>query len=232
MPHFVPPRLAGEADIVGIGGPLTPEALLDAYRQGIFPWPMAGYPLLWFCPTRRAVLDLDCLHISRRLARIRRRCGLRFTFDQAFDAVISACRQAPRPGQNGTWITPEMQRAYQGLHRLGHAHSAEAWDETGTLVGGLYGVCTNGYFSGESMFHHVPNASKLALLFLLDHLAAHGICWLDCQTMTPHTEALGAREISRDEFLDRIAGIRSNSAEFSSDFHFGMVCAGKVDNDD
>jgi len=204
MPHFVPPRLAGNADVVGVGGPLTPETLLDAYRQGIFPWPIPGYPLLWFCPPRRAVLDFDRMHISRRLARIRRRCALTFTIDHAFDAVISACRHTPRPDQDGTWITSEMQRAYGTFHRLNHAHSVEAWDESGTLVGGLYGVSVRGYFSGESMFHAVPNASKLALLFLLDHLAARGLRWLDCQIMTPHMEAFGAREIPRDEFLDRI----------------------------
>ena len=204
MPHFVPPRLAGDADVVGVGGPLTPETLLTAYGQGIFPWPVSGYPLLWFCPTRRAVLDFDRLHIPRRLARLRRRSSLTFTIDAAFDQVIAACRQSPRPGQDGTWITPPMVAAYCALHRLSHAHSAEAWDETGTLVGGLYGVSVGGVFSGESMFHHAPNASKLALLHLVDHLQRRGMGWMDIQMMTPHMAALGASEITRDEFLDRL----------------------------
>ncbi len=204
MPHFISPRDAGESDIVGVGGPLTSEALRVAYAAGIFPWPMTGYPLLWFCPHARAVLDFDRLHIPRRLARIRKITNLSFTRDQAFDEVVAACRRTPRSGQSGTWITLEMLRAYQEFHRLGYAHSVEAWDESGLLVGGVYGVLVNGYFSGESMFHLAPNASKLALLFLIDHLAYLGIRWLDCQMLTPHMVALGAHEISRDEFLDRI----------------------------
>ena len=204
MPHFISPRDAGEADIVGVGGPLTPQLLKDAYAQGIFPWPMTGYPLLWFCPPLRAVLDFDRLHIPRRLVRIRRQTSLTFTTNQAFESVITACRSTPRSGQDGTWITSEMQRAYTELHSLGDAHSFEAWDETGRLVGGIYGVWINGYFSGESMFHFVPNASKLTLLFLIDYLKLQGMQWLDCQMLTPHMVALGAREIPRDEFLDRI----------------------------
>ena len=204
MPYFISPRDAEEADIVGVGGPLTPQLLRDAYTQGIFPWPMTGYPLLWFCPPHRAVLDFDRLHIPRRLIRIRRHTPLAFTMNQAFESVITACRSTPRSGQDGTWITAEMQGAYTELHRLGDAHSFEAWDKSGRLVGGIYGVLMNGYFSGESMFHFVPNASKLTLLFLIDYLALQGIQWLDCQMLTPHMVALGAREIPRNEFLDRI----------------------------
>jgi len=204
MPHFVPPRLAGDAEIVGIGGPLTTDTLLEAYGLGIFPWPISGYPLLWFCPPSRAVLDFDRLHIPRRLARFRRQSTLTFTVDHAFDAVIHACQQTPRPGQDGTWITLPMQQAYQKLHRLGYAHSVEAWDEDEQLVGGIYGVTIGGYFSGESMFHSAPNASKLALLTLVDHLIDCGLNWLDCQVLTPHMAVLGAREIPRDEFLNRL----------------------------
>lgn len=204
MPHFISPRTAGESDIVGIGGPLTPETLRNAYAAGIFPWPMTGCPLLWFCPLARAVLEFDRLHIPRRLARIRKNTKLSFTRDQAFNEVIAACRRTPRSGQSGTWITAEMLRAYQEFHRLGYAHSVETWDESGQLVGGVYGVLVNGYFSGESMFHLAPNASKLALLFLIEHLEHQGIKWLDCQMLTPHMIVLGAHEISRDDFLDRI----------------------------
>jgi len=204
MPYFVPPRLAGDAEVVGVGDDLSVAALYGAYRQGIFPWPIPGYPLLWFCPPRRAVLDFDRLHIPDRLARLRRRTALTFTIDENFDAVIAACRRSPRPGEAGTWITPAMIRAYRSLHLAGHAHSVEVRDEAGALVGGLYGVVAGGVFSGESMFHAVPNASKLALLFLVDHLRARGLGWLDIQMMTPHMAALGAHEVARDEFLDRL----------------------------
>ncbi len=204
MPYFVPPRLAGDAEVVGVGDDLSVRALCDAYSQGIFPWPIPGYPLLWFCPPLRAVLDFDRLHVPERLARLRRRSALTFTIDTAFDAVIAACRQSPRPNQEGTWITPPLLRAYCDLHRAGFAHSVEAWDESGALVGGLYGVAVGGVFSGESMFHHAPNASKLALLFLVDHLRAQGLNWMDIQVMTPHMACLGAHDIPRDEFLDRL----------------------------
>ena len=204
MPYFVPPRLAGDAPVVGVGDDLSVAALRDAYYRGIFPWPIPGYPQLWFCPPQRAVLDFDRLHVPARLARLRRRTALTFTLDRAFDGVIAACRQSPRPNQEGTWITPPMLRAYRALHRAGDAHSVEAWDEAGALVGGLYGVAAGGVFSGESMFHHAPNASKLALLFFLDHLRARGLGWIDIQVMTPHMAALGAHEITRDAFLDRL----------------------------
>ncbi len=216
MPHFVPadsvpsglqvipPRLAGDADVVGVGDDLSPDTLLWAYRHGIFPWPMDGYPLLWFCPPRRAVLDFNALHVSERLTRARRRSDFTYTLDTAFDAVIARCRHSPRPGQPGTWITAAVQSAYRVLHRLGHAHSAEVWDAGGSLVGGLYGVSAGGVFCGESMFHSASNASKFALLFLCEHLQKRGSSWIDIQVMTPHLAALGAREIPRGEFLDRL----------------------------
>lgn len=202
--NFIPPRLAGEAEVVGVGGELTVASLYDAYRQGVFPWPVPGYPLLWFCPPLRAVLDFDKIRVSGRLARLRRNTPLAFTLDTAFDQVIAECRRMPRPEQEGTWITLPMVRAYCDFHRAGYAHSVEAWDEAGNLVGGLYGVCVAGVFSGESMFHSVPNASKLALLFLTDYLQSRGLTWMDIQVMTPHLAALGASEISREEFLDRL----------------------------
>ena len=211
MPYFVPPglqylppRLAGDAEVVAVGDDLSPETLIWAYGQGIFPWPITGYPLLWFCPPLRAVLDFDRLHVPERLARVRRNTKLTFTIDTAFDQVIAACRQSPRPGQAGTWITPPMQAAYRMLHRLGYAHSVEAWNAHAELVGGLYGVSVGGVFCGESMFHRASNASKLALLFLCDHLKARGLGWIDIQVMTPHLAALGAHEIPRTDFLDRL----------------------------
>ncbi len=204
MPRFVPPRQAGDSDIVGVGDDLTTATLLTAYTQGIFPWPITGYPLLWFCPRRRAVLDFDRLHVPERLARLRRRSPLTFTLDRAFSSVIDACQASPRPDQEGTWITPALRRAYVAFHQAGHAHSVEAWDAEGNLAGGLYGVAVGGVFCGESMFHARPNASKLSLLFLIDHLKVRGATWLDTQVMTPHMEVLGAREIPRDEFLGRL----------------------------
>lgn len=203
-PRFISPRFAGDAEIVGVGDDLSPETLLWAYGQGIFPWPISGYPLLWFCPPRRAVLEFDRLHLSERLARTRRRTSLTFTVDAAFDRVIDGCRRSPRPGGSGTWITPAMVSAYSALHHRGDAHSVEAWDDSGALVGGLYGVDAGGVFCGESMFHTAADASKLALLFLCAHLKQRGSGWIDIQVMTPHLASLGAHEIPRDLFLDRL----------------------------
>ena len=202
--RVIDPRQAGDQDIVGVGDDLRPDRLVWAYRHGIFPWPIIGCPLFWFCPVERAILDFDRLHIPHRLARRRRRTHLRFTIDTAFGDVISACQATPRPGQDGTWITPAMRDAYTALHQQGHAHSVEAWTEDGALAGGLYGVEVGGVFSGESMFHRVPDASKLALLFLIDHFVARGLTWMDIQVMTPHMQTLGATVISRDQFLDRL----------------------------
>lgn len=192
--------MSASQDIVGVGGDLDVDTLVDAYRQGVFPWPAEGMPLLWYCPRRRAILELDRVHVGRSLARARRRTTLRFTIDRAFGQVIRACAQAPRPGQDGTWISREMVAAYGRLHRLGFAHSAEAWRGE-RLVGGIYGVSVDGTFAGESMFHHEPDASKLALLHLCEHLRERGLDWIDIQVMTPHMERLGARNVSRREFL-------------------------------
>src|SRR5581483_4274156 len=184
--------------ILAVGGHLTTDFLLEAYSNGIFPWPIDGLPLTWFCPEERAVLEFADLHIPKSLAKARKKSNLRFTIDKDFPGVITACARVRRPGQSGTWITPEMLRAYCELHRLGHVHSAEAWDGD-KLVGGIYGVDANGTFTGESMFHLRPYASKLALLHLIDHLKCRGLDWLDIQVMTPHMEAMGAKSISRDE---------------------------------
>lgn len=202
---FPDPRDTGPEGVVAIGADLRPETLRTAYRQGIFPWPHANLPLLWFCPEDRAILSFDHLHVPESLRKARRRTELRFTLDQDFDGVIEACRRAPRPGQEGTWITHAMQHAYRKLHRMGEAHSVEAWSPEGELVGGLYGVDAAGVFGGESMFHRVPNASKLALLFLVEHLQSRGATFMDIQQLTPHMERLGAEEISRDLFLQCLA---------------------------
>jgi leucyl/phenylalanyl-tRNA--protein transferase len=196
-------------DIVSFGTPLTPDSVLEAYRKGIFPWNTEGLPLPWHCPEWRAVLIFDHLKIPRSLAKVRKKTELTFTIDHAFEAVMHACALAYRPGQGGTWISREFVEVYTELHREGFAHSVEAWSPEGRLVGGLYGIDAGGVFCGESMFHKVSNASKLALLFLIDHLAERGSTWLDCQVMTPHMEALGAEEIDRFEFLDKLRDTQS-----------------------
>lgn len=202
--RFPDPRTATRDGIVAVGGRPEPELLEEAYARGIFPWPVDGYPLLWFSPPERGILFFDELHVPRSLARERRRTRLEFSIDRAFERVIRACAEVERSHETGTWIKPWMIRGYCEFQRRGHAHSVEAWEE-GELVGGLYGVDAGGAFAGESMFHLRPNASKLALLFLIEHLGARGLDWLDIQVMTPHMEALGARLVPREEFLQLLA---------------------------
>ena len=205
--RFPDPRLADEEGLVAIGGDLRPTTVMTAYRCGIFPWPTEGLPMLWFSPAARGVLRFADLHLPRSLRRAMRQARWTFTIDRSFAAVIDACASAPRPGQDGTWITRHVRDAYVHLHRLGHAHSAEVWDGE-ELVGGIYGVDVDGAFAGESMFHRRPNASKAALLHLVGHLSARGLDWLDIQVMTPHMERLGARPVPRDAFLDLLADTR------------------------
>ncbi|MFM9904446.1 MAG: leucyl/phenylalanyl-tRNA--protein transferase [Pyrinomonadaceae bacterium] len=191
-------------DVVSFGTPLTVETVREAYLKGIFPWYTEGIPLPWHCPERRAILDFADLSVPRSLEKARRSSDLRFTVDKDFSAVMHECSLAYRPGQRGTWITTEFEQVFVELHDQGMAHSVEAWDAGGDLVGGLYGVDAGGVFCGESMFYKTPNASKLALLFLIDHLRSRGSTWLDTQVMTPHLKALGAKEIDRDVFLDKL----------------------------
>lgn len=179
------------------------ENLRRAYRKGIFPWHIDGLPLPWFCPERRAVLDFSELHIPKSLERERRKTRFEFTIDRAFPQVIENCARVKRNHEAGTWITSDFIVAYIELHAAGDAHSVEVW-ENGELVGGLYGVDAGGAFCGESMFHLRSNASKFALLFLIEHLQTRGADWLDAQVMTPHLSVLGAREISRNTFLTRL----------------------------
>ena len=191
-------------DVVSFGTPLTAENVREAYLKGIFPWFTEGIPLPWHCPEERAILDFADLKVPRSLEKERRKERFTFTIDGDFRAVIKACSRAYRPGQYGTWITPEFEDVYSQLHSEGMAHSVEAWNSGGELVGGLYGIDAGGVFCGESMFYKEPNASKLALLFLIGHLASRGSAWLDAQVMTPHMEALGAREIPRPDFLEKL----------------------------
>lgn len=209
-----PHRMRG--DVIALGDDLRPETLIDAYSHGIFPWPTGESPLPWFSPRRRAVLFFDELHVGRRLGQIEKSAPFRFTINRDFRGVIEGCAQSDRPGQDGTWIFPEVVEAYRNLHEAGGAHSFEAWDGD-ELAGGVYGVDAGGVFTGESMFHRSPNASKLALLFAVSYLRERGSLFLDCQVLTPHMEALGARLIPRSEFLYRLEETqRKNLSLFST----------------
>lgn len=199
-----PPPEGAEDGVVAVGGDLSPERLLLAYRSGIFPWYHEGLPIIWHSPDPRCVLPVDALHVGRSLRRVIARRVYEVRFDTAFAEVIAACKESPRPGQDGTWITPEMERAYVRLHRLGYAHSVEAWKD-GALAGGLYGLSLGRVFFGESMFSQQPDASKVALVALAERLAPWGFRFIDAQVPTPHTLAMGAQEWSRRVFLARLA---------------------------
>ncbi len=201
--RFPDPEQAAVEGIVVIGGELNSANLLQAYRRGIFPWPIDGWPLPWFCPEERAILEFKDLHTPRSLLREKKRAPFRLTVDKAFREVVQACAAAKRKDDDGTWITNEVIRAYSELHDDGHAHSVEAWDDD-DLVGGIYGVDSGGAFAGESMFYARPYASKLALLHLIEHLHERGLDWLDIQVMTPHMRVLGAENISRHRFLKKL----------------------------
>jgi leucyl/phenylalanyl-tRNA--protein transferase len=197
--------LPEESDgLIYIGGNLQVETLVQAYSAGIFPWPLEEiYPLFWFCPEPRGVLDFNDLHIPKSLEKLRKKNSYRFTFNQAFRQVMEECAKQPRPGQEGTWIIPQMHPAYEEFHKKGYAHSIECW-QGDQLVGGLYGVYVKGVFSGESMFHLVPNASKLCLVEIALKLKSMGLKWMDIQMLTPVTQALGGHYISRRDFLLRL----------------------------
>jgi leucyl/phenylalanyl-tRNA--protein transferase len=201
------PATADDDGVVGIGADLAPGTLVDAYRRGIFPWPHPGVPLPWFSPDPRGVVALDRIHVSRSLRRTLRGCGWTATVDAAFAAVLAAC--GDDRGEAGTWITPAMARAYRRLHDLGWAHSVEVWDGD-RLVGGLYGVQAGGVFTGESMFHREPDASKVALLELVTRFRAAGGRLVDVQLTTPHLRSLGAEDLPRRRFLQLLAATREH----------------------
>ena len=184
------------------GGDLSPERILDAYRHGIFPWFSEGDPILWWSPDPRMVLFPDELKVSRSLRKVVERGVFETRVDTAFSEVIAQCA-SPRGGQSGTWIVPEMVAAYTALHERGFAHSIESWQD-GELVGGLYGVAIGRVFFGESMFSRAPDASKVALVRLVERLRVQGCDLIDCQQATPHLASLGAREIPRAEFARRV----------------------------
>ena len=200
-----PAESADEDGLVGVGADLEPATLLDAYRNGLFPMPVADARrrllLGWWSPDPRAVLPLDGMRVSRSLRRSCRRFDLRV--DSAFDEVITACAD---PRRDGSWITPDVLAAYVRLHRLGWAHSIEAWTPEGKLAGGLYGVAIGGFFAGESMFHRATDASKVALVGLVELLVDGGASLLDVQWATPHLRSLGTVELPRRRYLELLDG--------------------------
>lgn len=200
---FPPPDYADPSGLIAVGGDLSSERLIEAYRVGIFPWYSEDQPILWWSPDPRFVLEIDQFNTSRSLRKTLRRRTFQVTFDRVFEDVIAACAAVPRDDQRGTWITPEMQEAYIKLHGLGYAHSVEAWFE-GKLVGGLYGVSLGKAFFGESMFHHKTDASKVALAVLVGKLQTWGFHFIDSQMTTEHMHRLGAREIPRRIFVKRL----------------------------
>ena len=202
---FPDPSLSEPSGLLGVGGDLAVDRLLLAYRQGIFPWYSDTQPILWWSPDPRMVLETEALTVPRSLGKRIRQRRYRITLDTAFDQVIRNCKAAPRPGQDGTWLTAEMITAYIRLHHAGHAHSVEAWDADGTLVGGLYGVAIGKLYCGESMFTHAPDASKVAFVHLVRQLHRWGFPIVDCQVYTDHLARFGATEIPRDQYLRAIA---------------------------
>ncbi len=200
---FPNPALANADGLLAVGGDLHVARLLLAYEKGIFPWFDDKSPILWWSPPRRCVIEPGQFHVSRSLQRVVRQKRFRITFDLAFDRVIGACAETRIDQGQGTWITPEMRSAYCALHEAGFAHSAEAWDDD-LLVGGIYGVSLGRAFFGESMFKRATNASKVAFYELTKRLQEWRFDFIDCQITNPHLTRLGAYEISRKSFLDRL----------------------------
>jgi leucyl/phenylalanyl-tRNA--protein transferase len=196
---FPPIESADESGFLAIGGDLSAERLLLAYRSGIFPWYSEEDPICWWSPDPRFVLFPGELKVSKSMQQVIKKKQFEFSTNKAFEAVISNCKNVYRPGQGGTWISEEMKTAYINLHQLGYAHSAEAW-QGGELVGGLYGIRLGKLFFGESMFSLQSNASKFAFINYVQQLQQENVQLIDCQLHTPHLESLGARMIAREDF--------------------------------
>ncbi len=212
--QFPDVRRAPPEGLAGAGGDFEPSTIVAAYRAGIFPWPHPDEEYLWFSPEPRAVLPLDGLVISQRLGRTVRSGRFRVTIDAAFEAVMHGC--ADRPGE-GTWITPALIRGYTALQKMGWAHSVEVWNSRGELAGGLYGVCVGAMFGAESMFHRETDASKVAMVGLVQHARRIGIELIDIQVLTPHTERMGGATISRAEYLRRLGRALNRQVEWRTE---------------
>jgi len=199
-PLFPPPHLADDDGLLAVGGDLRMERLLEAYSNGVFPWYSESTPILWWSPDPRLVLFPKELHISRSLKQVIKKGIFTITTDKAFEEVIKNCAVVHRKGSNGTWLTDEMINAYINLYKAGYAHSVESWQE-GELAGGLYGVSLGGIFFGESMFAKISDASKAAFVKLVRSLEQWNYTVVDCQVVTGHLIRMGARTISRTQFL-------------------------------
>lgn len=210
--QFPDPRRADAEGLVAVGGDMSVERLLMAYRSGIFPW--TADPLTWWSPDPRGIFELtvEGFHVSHSLARVLHRQEFQITRDQAFSAVMEGCA-APGPGRRETWISPEFIKAYGELHAAGYAHSLECW-QAGQLAGGIYGVAVGGLFAGESMFHRASNASKVALYHLIQHLRSRGFALFDIQMLTPITTQLGGVTVRRSEYLKRLTEAVNLNCEF------------------
>ena len=206
-PVFPRPALAEPNGLLAVGGDLRLERLVAAYRQGIFPWYDAESPILWWSPDPRPVVLPGALVVSRRLERTIRSGKFQVRLDGDFSGVIRGCAGVRRETQDGTWLVPEMIEAYEALHRAGYAHSAEAWLD-GTLVGGAYGVAVGRAFFGESMFHLMTDASKVAFVALARFLGDNGFHFIDCQQATGHLLRFGAVEVARSDFMRRLRAAR------------------------
>lgn len=209
--EFPDPRWVDDEGLVAIGGDLSVERLCAAYSSGIFPWYSDGYPMLWWSPNPRAVLESEDLHVSRSLRRRLAREEFSLTWNLAFDEVIVACGEKR---EGGTWIIPEMRDAFNDLHRAGHAHSLEVW-QGNRLVGGLYGVQRGALFAAESMFHRKTDASKVAVVAASRSLSRAGIQLFDVQFTTDHLRSLGVTEVSRDRYLDRVVTAAQTPVDLS-----------------
>lgn len=204
---FPPVTDALEDGLLALGGDLSTERLLAAYKKGIFPWYDGDVPL-WWCPDPRFVLYPHELKVSKSMKRLLEQQAFTFTVNTAFEKVIDACQQITRPNQDGTWINDELKQSYIHLHHLGYAHSAEVWKD-GELAGGLYGVRLGKIFFGESMFSAISNASKYAFMSYVHELIKEGVALIDCQVYTDHLASLGARMISRDNFIHQLKDLIS-----------------------
>ena len=200
---FPPARRADYPGILAVGGDLHPDRVLLAYQSGIFPWYSEGQPLLWWSPDPRMVLEPAQLRVQRSLKKRVKRGDYTITFDTCFAEVLAACAEFPRPDQDGTWLTEDLQAAFTALHQRGYAHSVEAWQD-GELVGGLYGIAIGAVFCGESMFARRSDASKVAFVHLVRQLDQWNFGLVDCQVHTPHLERFGAHEVPRSAFLRKL----------------------------
>ena len=218
--NFPHPNSANQDGIVAWGGDLVPSRLVKAYQNGIFPWYMKGEPILWWSPNPRLIMELDDFKLSRSLKKSMKK--FEYKLDYNFSEVIRKCGLAPRENQNGTWIQEDIIEAYESLHGMGIAHSIESYQD-GVLVGGLYGIVIGKVFCGESMFADVNDASKSAYAVLIKHLKEWGYEFVDCQVPTDHLKSLGAKEVTREYFLEKLEKVNMDTIEHYWDLDKSLI---------